>query len=121
MNQRRPQIKLQAFLANLPMFGEMSRDELDRIAAGTVPLYIDKGETAVQCGDPCTGFHLVVYGQVKLGFSSPQGVEKVLEIVRPGQSFGEGLMFLDKPYLTYAQALSDSMLLPTRCAPGRSA
>jgi len=111
MPKRPVQIKTQAFLANLPMFSEMSREELDRIAAGTVPTYAEKGESVFQCGDPCTGFHVLVYGQVKLGFSSPQGVEKVLEILRPGQTFGEGLMFLDQPYITYAQALSDSMLL----------
>ena len=53
----------------------------------------------------------MVYGQVKLAFTSPQGVEKVVEIIRPGQSFGEALMFLDKAYVVFAQALSDSMLL----------
>ena len=111
MAKRPPQIKTQAFLANLPMFSEMGPAELDRIAAATVPLYFDKGQSIVQCGDPCTGFHVVVYGQVKLAFTSPQGVEKVVEIVRPGQSFGEALMFLDKPYIVFAQALSDAMLL----------
>lgn len=111
MSRRAPQIKTQAFLANLPMFSEMSAAELDRIAAATVPLYFEKGQSIVQCGDPCTGFHVVVYGQVKLGFTSPQGIEKVVEIIRPGQSFGEALMFLDKPYIVFAQALADSMLL----------
>ena len=111
MNKRRAQIKVQAFLANLPMFSEMGGEDLDRIAASTVPVYADKGEAICHCGDPCTGFHLLVYGQVKLGFTSPQGVEKVVEIVRPGQSFGEALMFLDKPYIVFAQALCDSMLL----------
>ncbi|MGE0875135.1 MAG: Crp/Fnr family transcriptional regulator, partial [Burkholderiales bacterium] len=38
-------------------------------------------------------------------------IEKVVEIVHPGQSFGEALMFLDKPYIVFAQALSDAMLL----------
>ena len=111
MGKRPLQIKTQAFLANLPMFSETGTAELDRIAAATVPLYFDKGQAIVQCGDPCTGFHVVVYGQVKLGFTSPQGIEKVVEIIRPGQSFGEALMFLDKPYIVFAQALSDSMLL----------
>jgi CRP-like cAMP-binding protein len=111
MNTRALQIKTQAFLANLAIFSEMGPAELDRIAGGTVPLYFDKGQSIVQCGDPCTGFHLVVYGQVKLAFTSPQGVEKVVEIVRAGQSFGEALMFLDKPYIVFAQALADSMLL----------
>jgi CRP-like cAMP-binding protein len=111
MAKRPPQIKTQAFLANLPMFSEMGAAELDRIAAATVPLYFEKGQSIVQCGDPCTGFHVVVYGQVKLAFTSPQGVEKVVEIVRPGQSFGEALMFLEKPYIVFASALADSMLL----------
>jgi CRP-like cAMP-binding protein len=111
MTKRPPQIKTQAFLANLSMFCEMSAAELDRIAAATVPLYFDKGQTIVQCGDPCTGFHVVVYGQVKLAFTSPQGVEKVIEIIRPGQTFGEALMFLDKPYIVFAQALADTMCL----------
>jgi CRP-like cAMP-binding protein len=111
MNKRAPEIKTRAFLANLPMFSELGSAELDRIAAATVPLYFDKGQAIVQCGDPCTGFHVVVYGEVKLAFTSPQGVEKVVEIVRPGQSFGEALMFLDKPYIVFAQTLADSMLL----------
>ena len=111
MPKRPLQIKTQAFLANLPMFSEMDTAELDRIAAATVPLYFEKGQSVAQCGDPCTGFHVVVYGQVKLGFTSPQGVEKVVEIIRPGQSFGEALMFLDQPYIVFAQALADSMLL----------
>jgi len=111
VNRRAPQIKIQAFLANLPMFSAMSAVELDRIAANTLPLHVEKGQTVCHTGDPCTGFHVVVYGQVKLGFTSPQGVEKVVEIVRPGQSFGEALMFLDAPYIVFAQALADSMLL----------
>jgi CRP-like cAMP-binding protein len=111
VNRRAPQIKVQAFLANLPMFSQMQEAELDRIAASTLPVHAEKGQQICRCGDPCTGFHVVVYGQVKLGFTSPQGVEKVVEIVRPGQSFGEALMFLDAPYIVFAQALADSMLL----------
>lgn len=111
MAKRALQIKTQAFLANLPIFSEMNAADLDRIAASTVPVYCEKGRSIVQCGDPCNGFYVVVYGQVKLGFTSPQGVEKVVEIVRPGQSFGEALMFLDKPYIVFAQALADTMLL----------
>jgi len=111
VSKRPLQIKTQAFLANLPMFSDLGSEDLDRIAAHTMPLHVEKGQTICHTGDPCTGFHLVVYGQVKLGFTSPQGVEKVVEIVRPGQSFGEALMFLDSPYIVFAQALADSMLL----------
>jgi CRP-like cAMP-binding protein len=110
--QKRPlQIKTQAFLANLPMFSDMRIEELDRMAAATLPVYAPKGQALFQCGDPCTGFHVVVYGQVKLGFTSPQGIEKVVEIFSTGQSFGQASMFLDLPYIVFAQALSDTMLL----------
>ena len=44
MKNRHPQIKIQAFLANLPMFGDMRREDLDRIAAATLPIYAEKGQ-----------------------------------------------------------------------------
>lgn len=106
-----PKIKTQAFLASLPLFREAASVELDRIAAGTTELHVPRGEMLFNKGDPCLGFHLVIYGQVKLAFVSPQGSEKVVEIVGPGYSFGEALMFMEKPYIVMAQTLADSLLL----------
>ncbi len=57
------------------------------------------------------GFYVVVHGQIKLAFSSPQGNEKVVSIVGPGQSFGEAVMFMEKPCPVFAQALEDTRLL----------
>ena len=104
-------IKIQDFLTKLPMFNELMPEELDRIAARTTELHVPRGEILFQRGDPCVGFHSVVYGQVKLAFSSSQGDEKVVEIIGPGYSFGEALMFMDKPYVVFAQTLADSFLL----------
>jgi CRP-like cAMP-binding protein len=104
-------IKVQSFLANLPLFRELEPAELDRLAAGTREVHLARGETLFRRGDPCEGFHAVVYGQIKLAFTSPGGAEKVVEIMGPGQSFGEAVMFMEKPYPVYTQALSDSMLL----------
>jgi len=104
-------IKVQAFLANIPLFKEMRQEEIDRIAASTSELHVARGDILFRKGDPCDGFHVVVYGQIKLAFTSPGGTEKVIEIMTPGQSFGEAVMFMEKPYLVYAQALADSMLL----------
>ena len=109
--QMPPKIKTQAFLANLPLFKELAPAEIDRIAAGTTELHVPRGEILFNKGDPCSGFHLVIYGQVKLSFVTPQGTEKVVEIVGPGYSFGEALMFMDKPYILMAQTLADSLLL----------
>ena len=62
-------------------------------------------------GDSCAGFHVVVYGQIKLAFGASDGSEKVVEILGPGQSFGEAVMFLDKPNVVFAETLTDSLLL----------
>lgn len=107
----KPKIKTQDFLSKLALFNEMGPQELDRIASGTSEMHVQRGETLFQRGDICTGFHAVIYGQVKLAFTSPQGSEKIVEIIGPGHSFGEALMFMDKPYIVAAQALSDTLLL----------
>ena len=101
----------QSFLANLPLFSDFGEEDLNRIAARTTSVHAAKGETIFRRGAPCLGFHVVVYGQVKLGFTSAQGAEKVIEIIGPKQSFGEALMFLERPYIVSAQALADSLLL----------
>ena len=106
-----PKIKTSAFLANAPLFNDLAPAELERVAAATTELHVPRGEILFNKGDPCTGFHLVVYGQVKLAFVTPMGGEKVIEILGPKMSFGEALMFMDKPYVVMAQALADSLLL----------
>lgn len=104
-------IRKQAFLASLALFKELSAEELETIAAGTSVLHLPRGEVIFNRGDACEGFFLVVYGQVKLAFISAEGNEKVVEIVGPGFSFGEALMFAERPYILMAQTLADSMLL----------
>ena len=109
MNKNR--IKVQDFLARVPLFNSMGPEELSRIALGTTEVRAEKGEQIFQRGDPCVGFHQVVYGQVKLSFTSSSGVEKVIELIGPGHSFGEALMFMGKAYIVSAQATEDSLLL----------
>ncbi len=108
---RAPAIKTSTFLTKLALFEDVDAQEIERIAQGTSELRVGKGQMIFQRGDPCVGFHAVVYGQVKLAFVSPNGSEKVVDIIGPGMSFGEALMFTDRPYVVYAQALADSLLL----------
>ena len=98
-------------LGHAPIFRGLSRDELLRIAAGTTQAHVERGRILFQRGDPCTGFHLVAFGQVKLAVGTAGGAEKVIEIVGPGRTFGEAVMFTGNPYLVAATALADSLLL----------
>jgi CRP/FNR family transcriptional regulator, dissimilatory nitrate respiration regulator len=99
------------FLKRLPLFADFSADELLDLAAQTQEIHVPRGTPIFHRGDPCRGFHIVIYGQVKLGFLSAQGDEKIIEIIGPGFSFGEALMFMEKPYIVGATALADTMLL----------
>lgn len=98
-------------LSQVPLFSGLTPEEIARFARGVREQCVCKGEMLFNRGDPCHGIYLLLEGQVKLAFTSPAGNEKVLEIVRPGQTFGEAVMFTDRPYFVMAQALSDSRLL----------
>lgn len=104
-------INIEALLSRVPLFNGLEANEIARVARGTREVNAARGDILFHKGDVSNGFHLVVYGQVKLAFTSPQGGEKVVDIVSQGQSFGEAVMFMDKPYMVYAQALNDSLLL----------
>ncbi|MGA8881404.1 MAG: Crp/Fnr family transcriptional regulator, partial [Azonexus sp.] len=110
MNANHP-INIEALLTHVPLFNGLAPEEISRIARATREIHAGKGDILFHKGDPCTGFHLLVYGQVKLAFTSQQGSEKVVEIMQQGQSFGEAIMFMEKPYIVFAQALTDSLLL----------
>jgi CRP-like cAMP-binding protein len=104
-------IQIDTLLSRIPLFEGLAPEELAKMAKGVHQIRVAKGDTLFRQGDACTGFHVLVYGQIKLGISSPQGTEKVVEIIQAGQSFGEAIMFMDKAYFVFAQALTDSLLL----------
>jgi len=98
-------------LSHLPLFLELSAEQLAHIAAGTREKRLAKGEMLFQKGDPPRGFFVIVFGQVKLAFPSSQGNEKVVDILGPRQCFGEAVMFMDRPYPVFAESLADTLLL----------
>jgi CRP-like cAMP-binding protein len=104
-------IDVAQFLAQLPIFNDLDQESLTRLAQHATQVHAPKGHTLFHRGDPCDGLHLVVYGRVKLAFVSAVGSEKVVEIIGPGHSFGEAVMFMNKPYAVTAQTLEDSFLI----------
>jgi CRP/FNR family transcriptional regulator, dissimilatory nitrate respiration regulator len=102
---------LPRYLSLQPLFQEMNSEELNRLAEGCSLARLERGDMVFRIGQPCEAFHVAVTGQVKLFVLSPAGQEKVIEIVGPGQSFAEALMFTGRPYIVNAQTLSDSLVL----------
>lgn len=104
-------IDLPQTLAQLPLFSDMVPQELAELAKGCQLQRLDRGEGVFRFGDPCHSFHVVLQGQVKLFRLSPAGQEKIIELLGPGATFGEALMFTDRPYIVNAQALAPTLLL----------
>lgn len=99
------------FLAVLPLFCDLSPAELSRVTQGCQVRRLGRGDTIFRLGQPCEEFHVVISGQVKLFAISPAGQEKVIELVGPGHSFAEALMFTGKAYILNAESLASTLLL----------
>ena len=106
-----PALQVQSFLSSVPLFREIDADGINRLAAHTRMLRLERGDVLFHCGETPRGLYLIVHGQVKLVFRSPRGDEKVVEVFGAGQSFGEELVFEPRPYPVAAQALGESLVL----------
>ena len=105
---------LPRYLSVLPLFTDLSRSELERLALGCQLRRLSRGDTVFRVGEPCEEFHVTVTGQIKLFAISPAGQEKVIELVGPGNSFAEAIMFTGRPYLVNSQALTDTLVLTVK-------
>jgi CRP-like cAMP-binding protein len=74
-------LDLPRYLSVLPLFQEMSPEELQRLADGCRLKRLARCEHVFR--EPCEQFHVTVMGQVKLYAISPQGQEKVIELIGP--------------------------------------
>ena len=105
------QFDVSRYLSVLPLFSDLSQLERERLAQGCQLRRLARGDMVFRVGDECDAFHVVIVGQVKLYVASPSGHEKVIELIGPGHSFAEAMMFLSMPCILNAQALADSLLL----------
>lgn len=105
------QFDIARYLSVLPLFSDLSATERQRLAEGCNLRRLTRGEMVFHVGEPSDAFHAVILGQVKLYVASPSGNEKIIELIGPGQSFAEAMMFLGMPCILNAQALADTLLL----------
>jgi len=106
-----PAPSAERWLQRLPMFSEIDADSLSRLAAATRMKPLARGELALRAGDPCDSFFVNLGQPIKLFVLAANGNEKVIELIGPGHSFAEALMFLGRPSPVNAQALGDTQLL----------
>lgn len=98
-------------LRRVPLFSKVEPDDVVAMAEHVRELRIERGEILFQKGDQPHGFYILLEGRITLAFPSEQGTERILEVIKPGESFGEALMFLGQPYPIFSQAGVDSRVL----------
>ncbi len=102
---------LEGIIANMPMFKQVARQHLAELARHARVQHLRRGATVCRRGEWLTCFFGVAYGHVKLALRADGGEEKVLRLVGPGETFGEALVFRERPNPLDAVALSDTMLV----------
>lgn len=98
-------------LAGMSLFTGLVEAEVRRWAGLATEFRVPRGAVVFRHGEPCTGLHVVVEGQIKLALQNARGDEKVIDLVGPGSSFGETALLLGEPYAMAAEAIADSVLI----------
>jgi CRP-like cAMP-binding protein len=98
-------------LSHVPLFQSLDPEQLTEIGKTVQDVRLNKGATLFRAGEQSHGFYVVAFGQIKLCITTQAGDEKIVEIIGPRQSFGEAVMFLNRPYPVTASSLSDTWLL----------
>jgi CRP-like cAMP-binding protein len=94
------------------LFADMADAHLNTLVQGMQEIRLAAGEGLFRHGQPAERFFFLREGLIKLFRLSPEGDEKIIEIMRPGETFAEAVMFMgiQGRYPVNAEAVSDARL-----------
>lgn len=93
------------------LFAVLEDAQLGRVLSAVQEISLEEGDHLFHSGDQARHFYLLRTGQIQLYRLSPGGEEKVIEIIQPGQTFAEAVMFLKtSTYPVSAKAIVSSGL-----------
>ncbi|MEO5334631.1 MAG: Crp/Fnr family transcriptional regulator [Magnetococcus sp. YQC-5] len=95
-----------------PLFKALSEVQMARVQRGMRQIHLEDDEHLFDALEPAERFFILVKGRIKLFHLSPNGAEKVLEIVGPGESIAIAVMFMEQQtYPVFAAALGSSEVI----------
>jgi CRP/FNR family transcriptional regulator, cyclic AMP receptor protein len=83
-----PSSKL-AVLRKHPIFCDLDPEAFDQLCRYAKHAILKRGSTIVSKGDPGNSLIAVISGTVKISISSPDGRSAILNLIGPGEIFGE--------------------------------
>jgi CRP/FNR family transcriptional regulator, dissimilatory nitrate respiration regulator len=102
---------IQGLVPRLRIFRDVAPANLGPLIKQCWVMSAPRGTTIIERGTRLPGVFGLAYGSVKLGLRGQDGEERVLQLVSPGQTFGEAKSLLGRPGHREAIALADSKLV----------
>ncbi|MFE1811859.1 Crp/Fnr family transcriptional regulator [Metapseudomonas otitidis] len=102
----------QALLRQHPLFDRLPDALFQEVCCLANHRRLESGNTLFHQGDVADRFYVLLDGQVTLTRVLPEGQEKLVEVIAPGQSFAEALLFSEaRHYPVTALAFKTSSLI----------
>ena len=98
------------YLKQVPLFGDLPTEVLQRIDAVVLERTYKKGESIFLEGEPGEGLHFVRTGRVKIVKTAEDGREHIIKFLKTGEIFAEVLLFNHLPYPAASIAVEDSRI-----------
>jgi CRP/FNR family transcriptional regulator, cyclic AMP receptor protein len=92
------------------IFSSLGPEEMNRIATHARSLRKARGEFIYMPGDRADFVYILRQGRVKLSVLSESGKEVAIDIIQPGEIFGEFALVDESPRSNMAQALDDMLM-----------
>lgn len=100
-----------AALRASPVFQAMQPEELDEVLGFAVERRVGRGQVILQKGDSGSSMMAVLHGRVRISAVSADGKEIMLNVINPGEVFGEIALLDGKPRSADATAIDETQLL----------
>lgn len=88
-----PQSSESTLLRQNYLFAGLPTDHLEDIIRHASVVTVRAGEMLFNRGQPASHFFLVVEGRIELSLISPTGDKKIIDVISPGNTFAEAIMF----------------------------
>ena len=98
-------------LLSSPLFQAMRPEELTEILSLAGERRFKRGQTILQKGDPGSSLMAVLRGRVRISVVSAEGKEMTLNVIGPGEVFGEIGLLDGQPRSADATAVEETALL----------
>ncbi|MBS0354440.1 MAG: Crp/Fnr family transcriptional regulator [Proteobacteria bacterium] len=102
---------LSLVLGEIALFRGLSPVVVGEVARASQVLSLPKGRVVYAAGDRPRGIYHVMSGHLKTAVSSPDGGEKVIEILSPRQAFGVAELFADAACVSTVETVTPVVLL----------